>query len=121
MVSVPAAPSPIPWRPLRMERSLRRDPNRRAWTQVELEELEVVRVRVLIVDLYKLEVWDERKGSPRRQLEATNETQLVCLLTAVDEDLRDAVLRAWSWRLERVQAELPRLNGEVLEEASRRG
>lgn len=120
MVSVPAVPS-SPWRPLRLERSLRQDPNRRAWTQVELEELEVVRLRVVIVDLYKLEVWDEQRGSPQRQLEATNETQLVCLLSAVDEDLRDAVLRAWSWRLERVQANMPRLGAEVLEEASRRG
>lgn len=120
MVSVPAVPS-SPWRPLRLERRLRPDPNRRAWTKVELEEREVVRVRVVIVDLFKLEVWDERKGTPQRQLKATNEVQLVCLLSAVDDDLRDAVLRAWSWRLERVQANMPRLGAEVLEEASRRG
>lgn len=121
MVSVPAPPPSSPWRPLRLERSLTPDPNRRAWTQVELEEREVVRVRVIIVDLYRLEVWDERRGSPQRQLTARNETQLVCLLTAVDEDLRGAVLRAWSWRLERVQTNLPRLDAEVLDEASRRG
>lgn len=120
MVSVSVMPRIAPWRALKVND----DPNARAWTIVEIEGLKVTRVRVLIVDLYRLTYWDERGGQPQRRIVCKNEVDLVCLLNGLDDEVRPAILRAWSWRLMRVQQQLPVVDAspdEVLDEASRRG
>lgn len=106
-----------------------------AWTSIECRRApyKLVRVRIVVVDLVRLEYRVEAGRELVQLVAIHHELELVALIQLVDEDAEVVLRRAWSWHLERrlevtVAARrvaqrwgLTLIDQELAEEAARRG